>query len=111
MKAFEAAYVKFFLIIISACTAYGSTAQVKADFSANIISGCSPLVVTFQDLSNGNPDTWLWNLGNGITSTKQNPTTSYFDPGVYTITLTASNSNSSDTKTISNYIIVYAQPW
>ncbi len=48
-----------------------------ADFSADIISGCEPLTVSFTDLSSvsaGVIDSWLWNFSDGTTDTGQNPT-------------------------------------
>ncbi|MEM4258906.1 MAG: choice-of-anchor J domain-containing protein [Candidatus Thermoplasmatota archaeon] len=38
------------------------------------------------------PYTWLWNFGNGATSTAQNPTYAYPEPGTYTVTLTVTDS-------------------
>jgi gliding motility-associated-like protein len=81
-----------------------------ANFSANIVSGCSPIVVQFTDLSTNTPTSWSWNLGNTNTSTLQNPSTTYITPGVYTVTLTATNSSGSNTKTIVGYITVSALP-
>ncbi|HXL57548.1 MAG TPA: PKD domain-containing protein, partial [Chitinophagaceae bacterium] len=65
--------------------------QLKADFSSNDSSGCALLVIQFQDNSTGNPTSWQWDLGNGTISDKRNPSTFYFDPGVYTIKLTVKN--------------------
>lgn len=86
-------------------------AQVpSANFTANIISGCSPLVVNFQDQSLGSPTSWSWSFGNGNTSGVQNPTASYFDPGTYTVTLTATNASGSNTLTRTAYIVVHQAP-
>lgn len=68
------------------------------------------MIVNFQDLSTGNPDTWLWDLGNGNSSTLQNPTATYFTPGTYTIRLTVTNNNGSNTLTRAQYITVYEPP-
>jgi gliding motility-associated-like protein len=81
-----------------------------ANFTANKQSGCAPLIVSFQDQSTGNPTSWNWNFGNGATSTLRNPSTTYLTPGNYTVTLTVSNANGSNTKTVSNYITVYDKP-
>lgn len=86
------------------------TAQVTANFSANVVSGCAPLVVQFTDLSSGNPDTWNWTFGNGNNATGQNPGAIYTLPGQYTVTLTSSLGGSSDTETKTNFITVYAKP-
>lgn len=86
-------------------------AQVPtANFSGSPLSGCSPLIVNFQDLSTGGATGWNWNFGNGNTSALQNPTATYFTPGTYTVTLTASNVNGSNTLTRTQYITVYELP-
>lgn len=84
--------------------------QVTADFSSNVTSGCSPLVVIFSDLSTGNPTSWNWNLGNGNNSNLQNPGATYVTPGTYTVTLTVSNGGFNDTETKTAYITVFANP-
>lgn len=85
-----------------------SFAQPTANFSFNVGSGCSPILVQFSDQSTGNPTSWSWNLGNGATSNLQNPSTTYITAGTYMVTLTATNSGGSTTDT--NYITVYASP-
>ncbi len=87
-----------------------SIAQPIANFSSNVTTACSPIVAQFTDLSTGNPTSWQWNLGNGVTSNLQNPSTTYITAGTYTVTLTVSNANGSDTKTVTNYITVKASP-
>lgn len=81
-----------------------------ANFTGTPLSGCSPLIVVFQDLSSGNPTSWNWDFGNGNTSTLQNPTASYFTPGTYTVQLTATNANGSNTLTRTQYVTVYEPP-
>lgn len=81
-----------------------------ANFSAQTASGCAPLVISFQDLSTGTPTAWKWDFGNGNTSTLQNPSATYFQPGTYTITLTATNASGSNTLTRSGYITIYDKP-
>lgn len=79
-----------------------------ASFSTSINSGCSPVVVNFTDNSTNTPTSWSWNLGNGVTSNVQNPSTTYITPGTYIVTLTATNANGSSTDTA--HITVYASP-
>ena len=43
----------------------------------------------FADASSGGPIAWLWDFGDGATSTSQNPAHTYASPGVYTVCLTA----------------------
>lgn len=86
-------------------------AQVPvANFTGTPLAGCSPLIVNFQDLSTGSPTSWNWNFGNGNTSVLQNPSASYFTPGNYTVSLTVTNANGSNTLTRSQYISVYEPP-
>lgn len=82
----------------------------SANFTAATTSGCSPLVVNFQDLSTGNPTSWFWDFGNGATSTLKNPSTTYFNPGTYTVTLTATNQQGSNTITRSAFISIFGKP-
>ena len=77
-----------------------------ADFSADTTSGSSPLTVKFTDTSSNYPTSWLWDFGDGVTSTEQNPTHTYTKPGNYTVTLTASNLAGSNTVTKTSYITV-----
>jgi hypothetical protein len=51
----------------------------------------SPFTVRFTDQSQG-ANSWLWDFGDGATSTEQNPVHSYGSRGTYTVTLTATNS-------------------
>ncbi len=82
-----------------------------ANFTANNTVGCGFVVVTFTDLSTNSPTSWKWNFGDGTAnSIMQNPTHVFFNPGVYTITLTATNASGSDIETKISYITVYAIP-
>lgn len=84
-------------------------AQVPvAQINASNTSGCSPVVVQFSDQSTGSPTFWSWDLGNGGTSTLQNPAATYITPGTYTVILTATNANGSTKDT--SYITVFASP-
>jgi len=103
--------VHLFLILVAMLISSSASPQVSADFttlSAN--TGCGSLVVEFQDLSTGSPDTWLWDFGNGNTSTLENPTTIFSNPGIYDITLTVSNAVSNDTEISIGLIKVYERP-
>ncbi len=82
-----------------------------ANFSANNVSGCLPLSVAFTDLSvkgSGTVNSWLWDFGDGSTSTLQNPAHNYTSSGTYTITLKVTDTNGcTNTLTITNYINVF----
>lgn len=81
-----------------------------ANFTASTLSGCSPLVVNFQDQSTGSPTEWFWDFGNGATSTLRNPSTTYFLPGSYTIKLTVTNATGSNTLTRNAMITIWDKP-
>ena len=86
-------------------------AQVPvADFTANITSGCSPLTVSFSDLSTNTPTQWNWDFGNSNNSSLQNPSAVYTIPGTYTVTLTATNGSGSDTEIKTAFITVFQSP-
>ncbi len=109
----KAKSVNILLILAINCFFYTGTVIAQspvANFTGSPLAGCSPLIVNFQDLSSGNPTSWSWNFGNGNTSILQNPVASYFTPGNYTVTLTVSNANGSNTLTRSQYISVYEPP-
>ncbi len=55
--------------------------------------------ISFTDLSTLTPTSWLWDFGDGSTSTLQNPTYTYPVSGIYTVTLTATNANGCGTTT------------
>lgn len=81
---------------------------VVADFTADVTSGPSPMTVSFTDLSSGYPDTFLWNFGDNSsdsTSVVQNPQHTYRIPGIYSVTLNASNSENSNQTSRHNYIV------
>lgn len=100
-----AALFVFFLLAQSKLFAHPA-----ADFIANPVSGCSPVVVQFTDQSTGNPTQWRWELGNGVTSFLQNPSTSYFNPGIYNVKLVVRNSNGADSVVKDQFITVYGKP-
>ncbi len=58
------------------------------------------LELSFIDTTQGVATEWLWDFGDGQTSTEQNPVHTYADDGPYTITLTASNECESSVETM-----------
>lgn len=62
----------------------------------------TPFAVTFADTTTNSPTAWLWNFGDGTTSTQQNPTHNYTGWGRYTVSLTATNALSNTSLDVGN---------
>ena len=77
------------------------TASLEASFSLSATTICEGESIQFTDTSTDNPDTWSWTFSGGTpnASSDQNPTVTYNVAGVYDVSLTASNSSSSDDTT------------
>jgi gliding motility-associated-like protein len=95
----------------------GTTKQISIQeppvvrFSADVRSSCStPLTVNFQNTStapNGATMTYLWNFGDGATSTDATPQHIYTRDGNFTVTLTATTPGGCNTTlTMPDYIQV-----
>ncbi|MCA9995152.1 MAG: PKD domain-containing protein, partial [Anaerolineales bacterium] len=80
-----------------------------ADFSATPLTGLNPLTVQFSDESS-HAGTWLWDFGDGNSSTEQNPSHIYTTAGTYDVSLTVTNSQGDDTRTRTDYVTVTNPP-
>ncbi len=109
-----------YTVTLSATNACGTTTKVQtvtvsttptAGFTATPNAGCAPLTVQFTNTSSSNSTSFDWQFpgGNPSSSTAQNPpSVVYAIPGIYTVTLTASNSAGSST--FSQVIVVSGGP-
>lgn len=86
-----------------------------ADFSADITTVIAGGSVNFTDLSTNYPSSWQWTITPSTgtsyivgSSTSQNVTIQFSNVGTYTIALTASNGQGTNTETKTNYINVVA---
>lgn len=84
------------------------TSSPTAAFSVSNTVTCNG-VVEFTDLSFNTPQTWYWDFGDGDTSTDQNPAHQYVNQGVYTVSLTVSNTLGEDVL-IQNDVINFSLP-
>ncbi len=89
------------------------TTPAIANFSSDIINGCSPIDVQFNDLSQSpNPTddpivNWNWDFGNGNTSSIENPNIETYNIGKYDVSLTITTQKGCNaTVTKSEYIQV-----
>lgn len=78
------------------------------DFYANKRQACGNLQVNFTDVSLNNPTSWNWSFPGGTpnSSSAQNPSITYSNPGVYNVTLSASNAQGNNTINKQAYIKV-----
>ncbi|MCL1850084.1 MAG: M4 family metallopeptidase [Bacteroidetes bacterium] len=77
----------------------------KAHFSTNTKVSCTGMI-EFIDNSLNKPVEWLWNFGDGTTSTEQNPVHEYTQSGIYTVSLTVTNEHGTNTIQKDNLITV-----
>jgi gliding motility-associated-like protein len=84
-------------------------ANVKAAFRTPP-TGCAPYEAVFENESQGGAD-FLWQFGDGTTSTEQNPRHTYLQPGTYTVRLTANDPNTCNLVDATSFTItVYGNP-
>ena len=77
----------------STCYSVNVTCTAPA---AAFADSTNELVVDFADLSTNGATSWLWDFGDGNTSTQQNPSHTYATPGSYTVCLTSTSICGSD---------------
>lgn len=83
----------------------------NAAFTSNVTTVTAGGSVTFTDQSVYNPTTWSWTFQGGTPATyvgQNPPPIVYNTPGTYSVSLTVTNANGSDTQTNLNYITVNA---
>lgn len=93
---------------LAATGADGNVNLCKADFTVNKTSICVGELLQFTDGTYNAATGWSWTFQNGTpaTSTAQNPQVSYDTPGIYTVTLTATDGTTTQTETKTQYIHV-----
>lgn len=74
-------------------------------FSASTTAGEIPLSVNFTDLSTESPTSYLWDFGDGSTSTSASPSHTYTVAGTYDVSLTVTNAGGSHTITKAGLIV------
>lgn len=87
--------------------------QAKASFIMQPNTICLGDNIQFNDKSDGISSSikkWNWDLGNGITSTLQNPNKQFLDSGTFNISLYIYNQQNCSSDTAIKQIIVYPYP-
>lgn len=90
------------------CAASYSALPPVANFYAFPLFTCPNTNITFYDSSLYVPTTWNWTFQGGTpaTSTSSNPSVSWATAGTYSVMLTVSNANGSNSKTKLSYVTV-----
>ncbi len=107
-----------YTVSLTVSNAYGSDTETKAtyidvglppvaDFTPSATIGVVPAEITFTDSSANTPTSWLWDFGDGETSTAQSPTHTYTAAGTYTVSLTATNAYGEDGETKTDLLTIY----
>lgn len=80
----------------------------KVAFKADVVKGCIPLSVKFDDLSSDDVIAWNWQFegGDPMVSFDENPTVTYKKVGLYTVKLSVRNTNGMNSETKVKYIYV-----
>ncbi|MBX7242794.1 MAG: choice-of-anchor L domain-containing protein [Bacteroidia bacterium] len=81
--------------------------QVLTNFqTANV---CYGTLAQFNDMSNSAATVYSWDFGDTFTSTQENPSHMYGNPGVYPVTLISESANGCK-DTMSQQIVIYVKP-
>lgn len=102
--------INFLLVLLFLLDPLLSNGQVEANFSTPDTVGCGSLIANFSNESQGNNLNYLWDFGNGTTSTQANPQVVYTNTGSYTVSLIVWNGSNTDTLIKTNYIHVFPSP-
>lgn len=99
---------RILLTLLFICTLAGLASAVApvASFMITPTTGSAPLAVNFTDTSTGVPANWSWDFGDGTGSSVQNPSHTYQYPGLYSVTLTVTNGDGSNSYTAYSCIAV-----
>ncbi len=89
----------------------GDHGGLRADFSWEFErdltrpTSCPVVATALTDLSEGQPETWLWTFPDETTSDVQNPTVDAYVEGTVTLTVTAGEESSSIDKNVISEIV------
>ncbi len=77
---------------------YNQSSLPIPNFTSDVVEGFAPTTVNFTDLTIAENTTlvsWEWEFGDNSSSSLENPTHEYEEAGIYTVSLTVTDSNDS----------------
>ena len=91
---------------------YVTPVAPTAEFTSDVTTVFETGQVQYADTSTGMPTSWLWTFEGGtpLTSTDQNPLVTYDTVGNFDVSLTVTNAEGSNTKTVLQYMTVTVVP-
>ncbi len=97
-------------LLLACILCWPTLSHAQISFTSNLTEGCSPLIVNFTANAPGAIG-YSWDLGNNTFSSQQNPSVTYVNGGLYSVTLTAAYADgSTQTVTEFGYIEVFDPP-
>lgn len=94
-----------------------TTILPEVDFTVADTVVCIGYTITITDLTVYNPTEWMWEItpegfsfANGTSASSQHPQIVFEVPGIYTVSLTATNPNGSTSLTKNNYLAAGGTP-
>jgi len=102
-------YVGYFSLSPAGTMTFTRAAAPVAGFTGTPLTGSAPLQVIFNNTSTGTITNWSWSFGDGhtYTSTVGGPATNtYANPGSYTVSLTVTGAQGTNSSTNVNYVVV-----
>jgi hypothetical protein len=96
-----------FILVASACEPVDDGPVNMVDFTYSCNNYMAPCRVLFYNQS-VRGQTFFWEFGDGTTSVLENPDHVYYDPGYYTVRLTAMNGR--DTNHLSRTVVIQNPP-
>ncbi len=84
--------------------------DIKITPEDTIVVSIPNAIVEFTSAVSSDVAFWLWNFGNGTSSNDPNPTVQYFNPGVYSVTLTVTDSAGCTNSIVKNNLIIVEEP-
>jgi hypothetical protein len=98
MALFGGVFRSVSVLLVSLLATGVFSTQAPPAAKIGLVPDGSPVVgqvTQFRDASLGSPTSWLWDFGDGQTSTQQNPTHAFGAPGEFNVTLTVVNASGS----------------